>query len=97
MTHMKSRVKPHMKLQNIDLLLLLLLLLASCSPSDDYKVVDEQTRKPNLVIFYIDDLGYGDVGSYGASGALTPNIDKLAASGVRFTDAHSSAATCTPS
>jgi arylsulfatase A-like enzyme len=54
-------------------------------------------HKPNIVIFYIDDLGYGDVGSYGAVGVETPNIDRLAENGVRFTDAHSSAATCTPS
>ena len=52
---------------------------------------------PNIVIFYVDDLGYGDVGSYGAIGVETPNIDRLAANGVRFTDAHSTAATCTPS
>lgn len=52
---------------------------------------------PNIVIFYIDDLGYGDVGSYGAIGVETPGIDRLAANGVRFTDAHSTAATCTPS
>jgi arylsulfatase A-like enzyme len=54
-------------------------------------------NKPNVVIFYIDDLGYGDVGSYGATDVDTPNIDLLAAGGMRFTDAHSSAATCTPS
>ena len=59
--------------------------------------VAETARPPNLVIFYVDDLGYGDVGSYGAVGVETPNIDRLAAEGVRFTDAHSSAATCTPS
>ena len=58
---------------------------------------DAADSQPNIVIFYIDDLGYGDVGSYGAIGVDTPSIDRLAANGVRFTDAHSSAATCTPS
>ncbi|PQV51519.1 arylsulfatase A-like enzyme [Jejuia pallidilutea] len=58
---------------------------------------DKPTVKPNIVIFYVDDLGYGDVSCYGAIGVKTPNIDKLAKNGVRFTDAHSSAATCTPS
>jgi len=53
--------------------------------------------KPNIVIFYADDIGYGDVGCYGATGVKTPNIDALAEKGIRFTDAHSSAATCTPS
>ena len=52
---------------------------------------------PNVVIFYIDDLGYGDLSSYGAKGVTTPAIDRLAANGIRFTDGHSSAATCTPS
>jgi arylsulfatase A-like enzyme len=55
-----------------------------------------QTR-PNIVLIYADDLGYGDVGCYGATRVKTPNIDRLAARGLRFTDAHTSAATCTPS
>lgn len=56
-----------------------------------------QSTKPNLVIFYVDDLGFGDVSSYGATRVNTPNVDKLAKNGIRFTDAHSSSATCTPS
>ena len=55
------------------------------------------TALPNVVIFYVDDLGYGDLSSYGMTAAKTPNVDALAAEGIRFTDAHSSAATCTPS
>ena len=55
-----------------------------------------QTR-PNVVIIYADDLGYGDVSAYGATRLKTPNIDRLAHEGLRFTDAHSAAATCTPS
>lgn len=53
--------------------------------------------KPNIVIFYVDDLGYGDLSSYGAIGVKTPNVDELAKNGIRFTDAHTTAATCTPS
>ena len=56
-----------------------------------------QIEKPNIVIFYVDDLGYGDLSSYGATSVQTPNVDRLASEGVLFTDAHSSAATCTPS
>jgi arylsulfatase A-like enzyme len=52
---------------------------------------------PNVVIIYGDDLGYGDVSAYGANRLKTPNIDGLARDGMRFTDAHSTAATCTPS
>ena len=54
-------------------------------------------ERPNIVLVYADDLGYGDVGCYGATRVRTPNIDRLARHGVRFTDAHCSAATCTPS
>ncbi|MEO6916117.1 MAG: arylsulfatase [Chitinophagaceae bacterium] len=53
--------------------------------------------KPNIIIIYVDDLGYGDVGCYGATKVKTPNVDFLAKNGVRFTDAHCTAATCTPS
>jgi arylsulfatase A-like enzyme len=52
---------------------------------------------PNVVIVYADDLGCGDVSSYGATRIKTPNIDRLAAEGLRFTRAHSTSATCTPS
>jgi arylsulfatase A-like enzyme len=52
---------------------------------------------PNVVIFYIDDLGYGDVSCYGATEITTPNIDALAASGLMFTNGHCPSATCTPS
>lgn len=55
------------------------------------------TKKPNIVIILADDLGYGDIGVNGAKGVETPNIDRLAKNGVNFTDAHCSAATCTPS
>jgi arylsulfatase A-like enzyme len=53
--------------------------------------------RPNIVLIYADDLGYGDVGCYGAKRVKTPHIDKLAAEGLRFTDAHATSATCTPS
>ncbi len=54
-------------------------------------------EKPNIVILYGDDVGYGDLGCYGAKGVETPNLDYMAKNGVLFTDAHSAAATCTPS
>ena len=56
-----------------------------------------QPTKPNIIILYVDDLGYGDVGCYGAKNVQTPNVDKLAQNGLLFTDAHCTAATCTPS
>jgi arylsulfatase A-like enzyme len=54
-------------------------------------------QHPNIVLIYVDDLGYGDVGCYGATSVRTPNIDRIASEGCRFTDGHSTAATCTPS
>ncbi|WP_110354861.1 arylsulfatase [Arenibacter sp. ARW7G5Y1] len=52
---------------------------------------------PNVVYILVDDLGYGDIGCYGATKVKTPNIDKLASEGKIFTDAHSASAVCTPS
>jgi len=56
-----------------------------------------QNSKPNVVLIYADDLGYGDLSCYGASLVKTPNIDRLAAEGRTFSDAHSASAVCTPS
>jgi len=62
-------------------------------------LVAKETAKPNILIIYADDLGYGDVAIYNPErGKIpTPNIDQLARQGMRFTDAHASAAVCTPS
>ena len=56
-----------------------------------------QSTKPNVVVILADDVGFGDIGCYGASVVATPAIDALAHDGLRFTNAHSDAATCTPS
>lgn len=56
-----------------------------------------ESPRPNIVLIYADDVGYGDLSCYGAMAVKTPNLDRLAAGGLRFTDAHSSSATCTPS
>ncbi|MEK7782089.1 MAG: arylsulfatase [Verrucomicrobiota bacterium] len=52
---------------------------------------------PNIVLIYTDDLGYGDVGCHGATAVKTPNVDRLATTGLRFTSAYCTSATCTPS
>jgi arylsulfatase A-like enzyme len=57
----------------------------------------QKLEKPNIVIIYGDDVGYGDVGVYGSKMIPTPNIDQLAKEGLRFIDGHCSASTCTPS
>src|SRR5512137_3185890 len=58
---------------------------------------DAHADKPNIVIILADDLGFGDVGCYGATKIPTPNVDRLAREGLRFRDAHSTSASCTPS
>ncbi|MBN2307482.1 MAG: arylsulfatase [Candidatus Hydrogenedentes bacterium] len=55
-----------------------------------------RSQKPNIVFLMADDMGYGDVGCYGATKIPTPNMDALAEQGVRFTDAHAPSAVCTP-
>ena len=52
--------------------------------------------RPNVIFLLADDIGYADLSCYGAKHAKTPNLDRLAAQGCRFTDAHSPASTCTP-
>lgn len=56
-----------------------------------------EEQKPNIVLVFADDLGYGDLSSYGATLLNTPHIDKLAKEGRKFTDAHSASAVCSPS
>ncbi len=72
----------------------LMLLLLGCNQKSEQT---EQADKPNIILINADDLGYGDLGCYGATQLSTPNIDRLASEGRRFTDAHSAAAVCTPS
>ncbi|HEX4613475.1 MAG TPA: sulfatase-like hydrolase/transferase, partial [Urbifossiella sp.] len=57
---------------------------------------DTPTRPPNVVFILADDVGYGDLGCYGATRIPTPHLDRLAKGGLRFTDAHAPAAVCTP-
>jgi len=62
-----------------------------------HAIAEAAEQPPNVVLIFADDLGYGDVGCYGATKVKTPHIDQLATEGRRFTDAHSSSAVCTPS
>ncbi len=57
----------------------------------------ETNKQPNVLIIYADDIGYGDLGCYGATEVETPNVDRLASEGIKFTNAYACAATCTPS
>ena len=59
--------------------------------------VEKGEKQPNVIIILADDIGYGDLQCYGAKNVQTPNVNKLAKQGIRFTDAHAVAATSTPS
>src|SRR5438128_7620098 len=54
-------------------------------------------RRPNIIFIYVDDMGYGDLGCYGAKAIKTPNIDRMAAEGLRLTSFYSVSPICTPS
>ena len=90
-----------MKLRNVSILIIVgVLSVLSCSNNNQGKKVEKtsgKVSKPNIVIIYTDDLGYGDIGANGATEIKTPNIDALASKGVRFTNGYASSATCTPS
>src|ERR1043166_4789704 len=70
----------------------LVLLFASCASES---VLDK--RSPNIVIILTDDQGYGDVGCFGAKGFTTPNLDRMAKEGMRFTDFYVAQAVCSAS
>lgn len=78
----------------------LLASLASCNSATAETVQKNSTqdpKKPNVIVILADDLGYGDLKCYGAKNVETPHVDKLASEGIRFTNAHTVAATSTPS
>lgn len=73
--------------------------LSGCGPAGLF-TTDKKCPKgklPNIVIIFADDLGYGDVGCYGHPTIRTPNIDRMAAEGMKFTQFYSAAPVCTPS
>ncbi len=57
---------------------------------------DVAAKRPNIIVIVADDLGYADLGCQGATDIRTPNVDSLAANGVRFTDGHVSCPVCSP-
>ena len=83
-----------MKFLKIILGLYIILFISQCKSPE---MRESPETLPNIVIIYLDDLGYGDVGAYGSVALKTPNIDKLANGGIRFTDGYASSATCSPS
>ena len=74
------------------MLVFLLVSISSCTQKDN-----TTESQPNIIIFFTDDQGYADLGTYGAEGFETPNLDRLAAEGIRFTNFYVPATVCTPS
>lgn len=71
--------------------------LLVAAPVQAQKQKQKKEQQPNVIFIIADDLGYGDMSCYGAHRIQTPHVDKLANSGIRFTDAHAVASTSTPS
>ncbi|MFB9056115.1 arylsulfatase [Mariniflexile ostreae] len=88
-----------MKIKLFTFLFAIALTNISCKNNIKISSIDvvSKNKKPNIVVIYLDDLGYGDLSSYGATELETPNIDKLANGGIKFTNGYASSATCTPS
>ncbi len=81
-----------MKIRNITLILSVLSLLVASSCNND----SSSDKMPNFLFILVDDLGWSDLGSYGTSFYETPNLDKLATNGIRFTDAYAACPVCSP-
>src|SRR5215216_6691346 len=74
----------------------LIVLAASLACTAIWTTEAAANDRPNVIFILADDVGYGDLGSYGATKIATPNLDRMAKEGLRFTDGHSASATCTP-
>jgi len=85
--------------KSIYLVLVIFTVFTSCKNKEkaNNAATQEVNNQPNIIFIYADDLGYGDVSAYGATEFSTPNMDKLANGGVKFTNGYATSATCSPS
>src|SRR5436189_6230475 len=81
-----------MKLPIFSGICLIVICVATLASRDSFAA-----ERPNIVLICADDIGYGDLGCYGATAVKTPHLDRIAREGLRFTDGHCGSATCTPS
>ena len=65
-------------------------------PNIHLRAQNPEKKLPNIVLFLVDDLGWMDIGCYGSKLYETPNVDRLATQGMRFTDAYSACTVCSP-
>lgn len=87
----------HLVLSFVSVAMAVLPGLARAGDAEAESKRQSTTRPPNIVVVFADDLGYGDVGCFGAKGYATPNIDRLATEGIRFTDFYVPQAVCSAS
>ena len=85
-----------MRGRNLNKLLAIACLVASTFSDVAAQPSARASTRPNVVLILMDDIGYGDIGSYGVKDARTPNLDRLAREGVRLTDAYANASNCSP-
>lgn len=79
------------------IVLALLTVVTSCSQTQEQKLAHKTAENPNIIIIFIDDEGYGDVGCYGATGYETPILDQLASEGMLFTNFYAAQPVCSVS
>jgi len=84
-----------MNKQILSLGLISIIVLMSCQ--SEKKVSDAENENPNIIYILADDMGYNDLGCYGAPRIQTPNIDRMAAEGIRFTQHYAGTSVCAPS
>ncbi len=92
-----KNITKNLKPLGVSFLLLFAFIACKDVKKEKSDVKEETAKKPNIVVIYMDDLGFGDVGFNGARAFKTPNMDKLANGGLKFTNGYASSATCTPS
>lgn len=85
-----------MKIKNL-LFASCILLMASCNSTRTNQTTTKIEKQPNIIFLLADDMGYGELGSYGQEVIKTPFLDKLAAKGLRFTDFYAGTGVCSPS
>ena len=94
--------KPLVRPNYLAVVTIIVLALIGCKDKtvenpESTSTAEEEKNPLNIVLIYTDDLGYGDIGPYGATGIQTPHLDSLATEGIVFRNAYATAATCTPS
>lgn len=82
---------------NLIVIITIVTIIGCKNHNKEREVVKKEKNRPNIIFIYADDLGYGELRSYGAEQLHTPNMDRLVNGGIKFTNGYATSATCTPS